>query len=80
MKRQQPPVHLTTEEETWTTEDEEEQSLKAVMTLLGTMSSRMGAYEKRLEEVTSETTAQVTFTAPRPTAPSTSRARDEGTT
>ena len=30
-KRQQPPVHLTTEEETWITEDEAEPSLKAVM-------------------------------------------------
>ena len=46
-KRQQPPVHFTTGEETWTTEDEEEPSLKAVITLLGTMSSRMAAYEKR---------------------------------
>ena len=36
----------------------------------------MRAYEKRLE-VTSETTDQAIFTAP--TAPSTSRAQDEGT-
>ena len=62
----------------WTTEHEEEQSLKTVMTLLETMSSRMGAYEKRLKEATSVTTDQVTFTAT--TALSTSRARDEGTT
>ena len=34
-KRQQRPVHLTTQLETWTTEDEEEPSLKAAMTLLG---------------------------------------------
>ena len=33
-KRQQPPVHLTTQLETWTTEDEEKPSLKATMTLL----------------------------------------------
>ena len=61
----------------WTTEDEEEPSLKAVMTLLGTISSRMGSYEKRLGEVMSETTAQVIFTGP--TAPSSTRALDEGT-
>ena len=77
-KRQQPPIHLTTVEEMWTTEDEEEPSLKAVMTLLGTMSSRMGDYEKRLLEVMSETTVQAIFTAL--TAPSTSRALDESTT
>ena len=48
------------------------------MTLLGTMSNWMGGYEKRHGEVTSETTAQATFTAP--TAPSTIRALGEGTT
>ena len=77
-KRQLPPVHLKTKEETWTTEDEEEPSLEAVLTLLETLSRRMGAYEERLEETTSETTAQVRFTAP--TASSTSRARVERTT
>ena len=78
-KRQQPPVHLTTEEETWTTVHEEDPSLKAVMTLLGIMSIRTRAYEERHGEVTSETTAHAAFfTAP--TAPSTSRALGEGTT
>ena len=61
-KKQQPPVHLTHEEETWTTDDEEESSLKSVIDLLGSMSSRMGAYEERLGEMTSETTAQAIFT------------------
>ena len=77
-KREQPPIHITHEEEPWTTDDEEEPFLKAVMELLGSMSSRMAAYEKRLGEMTSETTAQAIFTAP--LEPSTSGVLNEGTT
>ena len=74
-KRQQPPTH---KEETWTTDDDEEPTRKVVMNLLGSMSSKVGAYEKRLGEMTSKTTAQATFTAH--LAPSTSRVLKKGTT
>ena len=62
--------------------DEEELGAisQAGMDLLGTMSSRMGAYEKRLEEMTTcrAVTAQAVFTAP--SEPSTSRVLNGGGT
>ena len=76
-KRPLSPVQLATKE-MWITVNEEEPSLKTVMALLRTMSSRMGVYEKRLKEVISRTTAQVCISAP--IAPSTSMARDGGIT
>ena len=48
-----------------TRDEDKEPPLKSVMELLGSMTSRMGTYERRLEGMTTEPpTAQAVFTAP----------------
>ena len=73
-----PPDILATDTEAPSTDEEEEPSLRYVMTLLGNMCDRLVIHEQRLGSLTAEndTSSQSFFRAP--VAPSTSRTGAEG--
>ena len=77
-RKQQPPPDLpATDTKVPSTYDEEEPSLKSLMTLLGNISDRLAIREQRLGSLTAENnpSSQSFFTAQ--VAPSTSRTVDE---
>ena len=76
-KQQAPPDLSPTNTEALSTDEEEEPSLKSLMTLLGNMSDRLAIHEQRLGSLTVEndTSSHSFFTSP--AAPSTSRPEAE---